>query len=487
MEIRRKTIEKERLRQFEAIFNPKSIAVVGASGDKRKVGTQYLLNLLNSHFKGKLYAVDLVGGNFRGMKIYPNLSSIPECVDYLIIGIPRHSVPALLDECAAKKVKAMHMFTAGFSETGDEEGLRLEKEIVKKAREGRFRIIGPSSAGVYSPKVNMLLHPMDIEAGTAAFICQSGSLTFKGIHAGITCGLGFSKIVSIGNACDMDSTEFIEYFGIDPETGVIGAYLEGVRDGKRLLQIAKDISREKPIVMWKGGKTEAGARTAASHTGVLASPSLLWTAAMKQAGVIEVNSMDELIDTMLIFQHLPLLDGRRVTIISGVVDGGGGESVAAADICISSGLELPSFSDETKSQLESLLGKVGSIWHNPLDVSQAAGKLGVVHHAIEIAAADQHIDLIIIQERMEMLLLLLEQLGGSIENLIDMIVDIRRNQKKPVVVVLEGGLTQAKPSAMVRKLLEAQIPVFPKLERAAKAIANLCRYSEYRRLISANA
>ena len=473
-------MNQEKLRELDTIFYPQSIAIVGVSQDEQKMGNRYLRALLSQGFKGKIYPVNPNSNNILGLKTYPNLQSIPEPVDYVYVTIPRDRVLSLLDDCAAKKVKAVGFFTAGFSETGEKEGIELEKEILKKAQEGGFRIIGPNCLGIYSPRANIpcsVLSGLLGEVGSIAFLSQSGSIILRTVQKGIASGVHFSKAVNFGNGCDLDSIDFLEYFASDPETKVIGAYLEGIRDGSRFLQTIKEISKRKPLVIWKGGKTETGIRAATSHTGALTSSALIWKVALKQAGVIEVHNLEGLVDTLLAFQELPLLRGYAVTVISGLVNGGGGQSVSAADTCGYLGLELPPFRDKTKKQLNALLGQVGTILHNPLDVSQALTRIETIRRAIEIASADQGINLIIIQENVDLILRL--QPGKWTEQMSDMIVALRNKRKKPIVVVLEAELAEAERMTMARKLLAAHIPVFPTLERAAKAIANMRQYSDY--------
>ncbi len=460
--------------------------MVGASPNKRNFGTAYLRALVNNAFKGEIYPVNRSGGNILGVKAYPDLKSIPHPVDYVSVLIPRHQILGLLDDCAAKGVKVVQFFTSGFSESGEEQGIKLEEEMAKKAQESGFRIIGPNCIGVYSPAINMPCGAEGLlgEVGSTAFISQSGSLALRIVQSGIVCGLRFSKAVSFGNGIDLDSTDFLEYLAVDPETKVIGAYLEGVKDGHRFLQVVEQISKRKPVIVWKGGKTEAGTRTAASHTAALASPHFLWTTALKQVGAIEVSNLEELVDTLLAFQQFPLLGSYGIAIVSGLIDGGGGQSVSAADTCANLGLEVPPFGDEARGQLEALLGQVGSILHNPLDVSQAYGNIDVISRAIEIAMADQHIDLVVIQESMDFLLRRLT--WESIERLGDRLIDLCRGQGKPMAAVLQPGLAEPERLKWARKLSAAQIAVFPTLERAAKAIANMRRYSDHRKAISAD-
>ena len=477
-------MKPEKLREFEAIFYPKSIAVVGASANENKPGGRWVRVLINRGFKGKVYPVNPSESTIFGLKTYPDVSSIPDHVDYVIIAVPRHLVLSILNDCAAKRVKAVQLFTAGFSEAGDEQGIRLEQEIVKKARDGGFRVIGPNCIGVYCPTINLPLGAEGLlgEAGATALIVQSGSLALRGVQSGITCGLHFSKVVSYGNGCDLDSTDFLEYFALDPETEVIGAYLEGAKDGRRLLRDVREISKKKPIVMWKGGRSEAGTKAATSHTGVLASPAFLWKAAFRQAGAIEVNSLEELIDTLYAFQQLSSLAGSGIAIISGLVDGGGGQTVAAADTCTELGLDIPPFSDQAKSQLKALVGEIGSILHNPLDISVVGSNVEKIRRVIEVAMGEEHISLIIVQENLDVMLTLLSK--EWIEKIIDMLIELRKKQTKPIVMVLQPGLSEVERLAIARKLSQAKIPVFPTLERAARAIANMKRYFSYLEKIS---
>lgn len=460
--------------EFKPIFYPDSIAVVGASNNERKIGTLFLKNLLRSGFPGKLYPVNRGGGNILGLKAYPNIRDIPDPVEYVIVSIPRAFVLDLLDDCAVKGVKIVHFFTAGFSESGEKEGARIEEEMVRKARRGGFRIIGPNSAGIYSPAVNIPFAPDGVlgEAGSTAFISQSGSLGVRIILSGIACGLHFSKGVSFGNGSDIDSLDFLEYFAQDPETELIGFYVEGLKKGRRFFRLVKEISNEMPIVVWKGGVTEAGAEAAFSHTAALAGSVPIWRAVLKQAGAVGVESLEEFVDTLLAFQHLPFLGGRGVTIVNGLVIGGGGESVTAADTFINFGFEVVPFSDEVKRNLDVLLGQVGTILRNPLDLNAAYGNVELIYRVLKTVSTDPKVHLIIIQENIDILL------ANGIKEVGSFFLRLVQNLSKPVVVVLEQGSAEAERLAAVKELSKAKIAVFPNLERAAKAIANVNYYFE---------
>jgi acyl-CoA synthetase (NDP forming) len=453
------------------VFYPKSIAVVGASPNPVKFGNRYLEGLINAGYKGKLYPVNPSGGEILGLKAYPTVKDIPDPVEYVIVSIPAQCVLDVLDDCGAKGVKVVQFFTAGFSETGEEEGRRLETEMVKKAKEGGFRIIGPNCIGVYSPAHLMPYGPMPTlgEVGTVAFISQSGGHAGRIIEIGLRRGVRFSKVVSFGNGSDLDSVDYLEYLTVDPDTRIIGAYLEGMRQGRRFLQLAKEISKTKPMIIWKGGRTEAGAEAAASHTASLAISDTIWSAVLNQAGVIRVDSLEELADTLLTFQHFPPFLGDNVAIVAGLAGGGGGESVSSTDACASVGLNVPPFTEETRSKLKPILPPAGCILRNPLDMGGVGGILEVLEKTMDIVVSDPRIDLVIVNEHIDQLALWLPK--ETLEAMNDIFIRFRR--VKPLVIVSPPGLASDDRMELERKLSAAQVTVYPSLDRAAKAIANM--------------
>jgi len=464
-------LNREKLREFESVFYPKSIAVVGASPNPVKFGNRYLEGLINAGYKGKLYPVNPSGGEISGLKAYPTVKDIPDPVEYVIVSIPAQYVLDVLDDCGEKRVKVVQFFTAGFSETGEEEGRRLETEMVKKAKEGGFRIIGPNCIGVYSPAHLMPYGPMPTlgEVGTVAFISQSGGHAGRVIEIGLRRGVRFSKVVSFGNGSDLDSVDYLEYLTVDPDTRIIGAYLEGMRQGRRFLQLAKEISKTKPMIIWKGGRTEAGAEAAASHTASLAISDTIWSAVLNQAGVIRVDSLEELADTLLTFQHFPPFLGDNVAIVAGLAGGGGGESVSSTDACASVGLNVPPFTEETRSKLKPILPPAGCILRNPLDMGGVGGILDVLEKTMDIVVSDPRIDLVIVNEHMDQLALWLPK--ETLEAMNDIFIRFRR--VKPLVIVSPPGLASDDRMELERKLSAAQVTVYPSLDRAAKAIANM--------------
>ncbi len=468
---------EEKLKEFEPIFYPKSVAIVGASATSIKAGSLWVWALSSAGFPGLIYPVGSSGGRIANLEIFPNLRLVPGEVDYVIVAIPRQSVLEILDDCVTKHAKAVQFFTAGFSEMDAQQGHKLEEQMLEKARQGNVRIIGPNCIGVYCPehKIPFLMGILG-ESGSVGFVSQSGGIATKLVTTGIARHINYSKGVSFGNGIDLDASDFLQYLAADSKTKVIGAYLEGTRDGARLFNTMKEVAKVKPLVVWKGGRTEAGAQAAMSHTGSLASSAAIWSAMLKQAGAIEVHSLEELTDTLLIFQQLNHWQGTSTAIIGGLADGGGGNSVSAGDACMENGLRVPPLSLETKQELSELLGEVGSILRNPVDVSQAQFRgLATLFQAIDLVARDTVIDIVLIQEDMDILLPIYSQKG--LEEINEFFIELGSRQNKPIIVILPPGSAEPERLQIEQKLLAASIPVFCSMERAAKAIYKLNQYS----------
>ncbi len=475
-------LSKEELqREFEPIFYPKSIAVVGISQNIFKVGSVWLKAVIDAGFKGAIYPVHPRGGEFLGLKVYTNIKEVPGTVDYVIVSIPREAVPGLLDDCA-HKVKAIHFFTAGFGEAGDITGRQLEEEVIKKARQGGFRIIGPNCIGVYSPEARVPYGPVGRigEVGSVGFISQSGGIGEKLFELGLARGIKYSKGVSFGNGIDLDSPDYMEYMAADRRVSIIGAYLEGTKNGHRLFATMKNVARLKPLVVWKAGRTEVGAAAAASHTGSLASSAAIWSAALRQSGVVEVQDVEELTDTLLIFQQLGRVEvkGNGIAVVGGLADGGGGISVSASDTCAELGLNIPPLSLQTRQKLTDLLGTVGSILRNPVDVSQSGSNSSMIKEVARLVLADPLIDIVIVQIDAGILLKYLP--WEFVQSIFTVFIELRSEQEKPLVIVSPPGTFEAQRIEMEKLLAQASIPVFPTMKRAAKAIVNLNWYSRFR-------
>lgn len=478
----------DRLDEFRHIFYPKTLAVIGASADERKFGGGFLSALKEFGFGGKIYPVNPKGTEILGLKMYPNVRDIPETVDLAHIMVPARFVPRVLEDCVAKGVKAAQIFTAGFSETGEEEGRRLEEEVVKIARNG-IRLIGPNCFGVYCPASGLTLLPgydFPKESGPVAFLSQSGGYAAEFSREAKGWGIRFSKVISYGNACDLNEADFLEYLAQDPETKIITAYMEGPRDGRRFLRLVREVSRSKPVIIWKAGLTKAGARAVSSHTGSLSGDESTWDALFRQSGAIRVKSVEELIDTTVAFLHLPPTTGRRVAVIGG----GGGISVAASDACEYVGLSVPPFAPEIREQLRLTLPPAGNSVRNPVDVGTPVTPPEIMQKVLEIAAGVDDIDTIIATQALHYILsgrlsFLFDTGGSFVQDSVNAPVNVKRRFGKPVVMVLPVGSDEVemidaeKGRREIRATyLDAGIPVYPTLERAARAIAHVIEYYE---------
>jgi len=467
------------------VFNPKSVAIVGVStkgvGLQQATATVFLESLLSCGFKGKVYPVNPKGGEISGLRVYPNIKDIPGAVDYVICGISAPQVPQLITDCIAKGVKAAHIITSGFSESGTEGGKQLEQEISLLARQSGIRIVGPNCMGVYCPEMGLSFGPdFPKESGSVAVISQSGGNAFYIIREGFRRGIRFSKVVSYGNACDVDESDLLEYLACDSDTRIIAAYIEGVNDGRRFYRVLKETAKAKPVIVLKGGITEAGARAAASHTGALASSSKVWDSLLHQAGAIRVCSLEELVDMVVTFSRLSLPSGRDLGIL-GVC---GGATVLATDDCISAGLAVPRFPTKIQDKLEGYLkkGSIGVSLNNPVDLSDQGWDIS--YDCAKIMLDYGGIDLLIFQLPLGIFSRFSAGIRSAIISIIEDVIKIHKESNKPTAVVIHS-LVSSKTYQLAldceRKCCDAGLPVYHSLTNAAKAIARFIDYHGQRR------
>lgn len=349
----------------EAI-NPNSIAVVGASDSERSSGRQFFSALVEYGFQGELYPINPGRDKVLGYKAFPSVDKVPGPVDYVISCIPAGGALKMMQSCVKKGVKCVHLFTARFSETGRKEAADLEREILRTAKQGGVRLIGPNCMGLYYPSKGIAFSDaLPKESGRAALVSQSGQVAEELVRFSALRGVYFSKAISYGNALDFNECDFLEYLTDDQETDFILMYLEGARDGERFFRILKKAAEKKPVVVLKGGRGESGRRMAASHTSSLAGSRKIITSMITQAGAVPVNSLEELIDLAAAFAFLEPVQGFNV----GVAGGGGGASVLAADQCEEAGLEVIPLPNAIRAKLKA---KGSTIWDwigNPADMS----------------------------------------------------------------------------------------------------------------------
>jgi acyl-CoA synthetase (NDP forming) len=467
--------DKRKLKELETIFHPRSIAVVGVSSDEFRVPNHWMKSLAASGFKGEVYAVNKKGGEFHGRKTWPSLTSIPGPIDLVTVCIPRSCVLDLLRECVEKKVKCVQFYTAGFSEAGDPEWADIEKKMVQIAKEGDFRIIGPNCFGVYNPRYGISYGPFNVmpPLGSVGLIVQSGGIMGKILECGMLQGLGFGKGVSIGNASDIGVADFLEYLALDDEIKTIGLYLEGPRDARRLTEVIRATAETKPVVVWKGGSSSAGQRAIFSHTGALASSPAVWSGALRQAGAIEVYSLDEMCDTLLLLDRFGRLSRGNLGAICGLTDGGGGEAVLISDVCTAAGVEVPLLQEKTAKALVDSIGQVGSVLTNPVDMSQRQAIPSAVKQALDLVANEPQIDVVMVYENSGLLLDVYPREVTIAVN--QAFLDFSRARQKPLVLVLPPGPAEVRRREIEEEFKRVGVPIFPNVERAAKAIRNLSR------------
>ena len=463
---------------FDRMFHPRSIAIVGISRTYSGLGGQFFLkNILRAEFPGKIYLINPSAGEISGIKAYPSLSALPEAVDLAIVCVPAQFVPPVLEECAGKGVRGIHILSSGFKELGTPEGIRLEGEIRRVSAQGGLKVIGPNCMGPYVPQSRLMLWgQVPATSGSMAFLSQSGTLTQRISEHGYFTGMGISKAVSFGNAAVLDSTDYLEYLESDEETRVIGLYLESVQDGPRFLEVARRVNQKKPMVLWKGGETASGAGAVASHTGTLAGEDRIWENGLRQAGIARVRSLEEVVGTAMSLSYLPPPKGRRLFILGG----GGGNSVYYADICIRVGLQVPTLTGETRDKISALVPAVGSFARNPVDSWRAFYDPDYMGRILEMVFEEPDLDMIILDRLIPRMTYATPEVKGASQMAIDY---LRKNRhRKPLVAIIDGAgedPSLAGEAAQLRqRYCRAGIPAYASLPLAAQALARVAAYYE---------
>jgi acyl-CoA synthetase (NDP forming) len=442
----------------QALFEPRSVAVVGVPRSPRP-GQLFLHALLKPGYRGRIYPVNPNAREILGLPCYPSVTSLPEVVDLAIIAVSTEFAASVIRECAERGVKAAIVFTAGFSELGTEEGRKRGAELVAAAREGQLRLVGPNCMGVYVPKSGLGSFPgLPSDRGPIAFVSQSGSLSNRLAWSGEGRGLAFSKVISVGNQADLETSDFLEYLAEDPETEIIAAYIEGAKDGRRLWSALTVAGRRKPLVVWKVGRTRSGARAANSHTGALAGETEIWSGMLRQAGALQVRDLDELLDTLVALRHLGRPTGSRMAIITGP----GGPAVSAADACEETGLELAGLAEQTKTRLRGVVASAGTSVRNPVDIGLVLGGAAEMYRQVlEATLDDPGVDAAVV-------------IGSSVQGdewqaHIEAMAKLARAAAKPLLHVSFGPGDPAIDCSLAAE----GIPSFHSAERALQAYARV--------------
>ena len=455
-------------RSLDSLLEPATLAVVGASTDVTKIGGRFIKSFLGSGFTGKLYPIHLKASEIMGLKAYPSVLDVPDDIDLALLTIPAAATEEAMKQCARKGVKFVVIHGTGFSEF-DALGKGLETRVLQIAREGGVRVVGPNCMGLFCPqvKLNTIVSEYDLafDPGPVGFCGQSGWVCENTVLWGSQRGLRFRGVISSGNQADLNILDYLDYFGEDPSTRVIGAYQEGIKDGNGLLEKARSISKVKPIVIWKSGRSEAGARAVASHTASLAGSSQVTDAALKQTGIVRARNLEELHDLLIAFCTPYLPKGKRVSVL--VESGGGG--AAAADACEPLGLEVPPIPDEVRREfIDFTTGKIPptSGMTNPVDIAWAPAQgtrefwLGCIEILVKTG------DVLIVMTYQDL----------TDEGFIKGVLELMDQAAKPIILIPGHHTTQAEGMA---KCVRSGIPVYPTPERAVKAVLAMTEYARY--------
>ncbi len=447
--------------QMKSLVEPRTVAIVGASSKIEKVGGAITRNALEGEYGGHIYLVNPNATQIFGRKVYRNLEEVPDDIDLVEIVVPAASVPSVMEQAVKKRVKGALIISSGFAEVGRKD---LQDQVVRIGKEGGIRVIGPNCFGLTNTEMGLDLSftfskPLK---GSIAFVSQSGAMCCGTLDWALREEVGFSKFINLGNKCDVDESDALAYLREDQQTKVIAIYTEGINDGRRLFEAVKFVSKEKPVVVLKAGVTEPGSRAAISHTGSIAGRVEVFKAALKQAGAIMVEDIEELFDSMQVFSQ-PIPKGRNAAIVSNA----GGLAVVTADWCHKLGLSISKLPPETTENLKSFLPPIAAPF-NPVDMTGDADYerykrvLGTV---LETKTIDLVIPIFVSQG-------LVTSDGPA-----RAVVEMQKTYDKPLLAYWMGGSSIING---VRILKRGGIPVYSSPERAARAAAALVEYSDFK-------
>jgi acetyltransferase len=460
------------------MLNPRSVVVVGDKGPDY----QWLTN--QKGFTGPLYSVQVDPNEIkaieeRGFRNFTSLGDVPGDIDLLICAVPRQVVPRIVQDAIARNVAGIAMFTAGFAETREPLGIELQDRIVQLANAAGLPIVGPNCMGIYNRRLGIRFgaEMQHGEGGNVSFMSQSGSHALGLTNEAQFAGLQITRTISIGNAAVLNEADYVEYLAADPDTQYIGMYIEGPRDGRRFFQRLRDVTKTKPVVIFKGGSTDNGASAARTHTTSLATPQTLWDAMVRQAGAIPVVTRDELLDTLAVLVRSPRPSGRRIALLAG----SGGQSVAISDAAGRAGLQMPRLSDRSYERLQEFFNVIGGSFFNPFDMGATIAPTSVrgsesnLAKILDILSEDGNLDAAIYE-------LGTGGPGGRpdperLQRTLDTIDAWRANSwRKPLVMVVHPGTNPDAYNSVRSMLIERGYPVCASFDRATQAYSRVERY-----------
>jgi acetyl coenzyme A synthetase (ADP forming)-like protein len=447
---------------MRAFFEPRTVAIVGASRERGKIGAEILHNMLRDGFMGRLFAVNPNANAIDGVPAVKTVSEIPGDVDLVVISVPAGKVIEVVDDCIAKGAKALVVITAGFAEIGAD-GRQLELDLLQRVRRAGVRMVGPNCMGLLNTdpavRLNATFAPISPPAGNVAMSTQSGALGLAILEYARTLNIGLSTFVSVGNKADVSSNDLIQYWANDPRTDVILLYVESFGNPRKFGQIARRVGRRKPIIAVKSGRSAAGARAATSHTGALATSDAIVDALFHQAGVIRTDTIEQLFDVAMLLATQPVPRGNRVAILTNA----GGPGILAADACEANGLALPQLSERTVTELRSFLPPQASV-SNPVDMIASATP-AQYERALGVLMADDAVDSVLVIF-IPPLVTLLEDVAGAVRRVAG------TAPSKPVLGIFM--------SAKGAQPLLGTVPCFQFPEAAAVALARATAYGVWR-------
>ncbi|MBI5583194.1 MAG: CoA-binding protein [Deltaproteobacteria bacterium] len=478
------------LPDLDRFFNPRHLALIGASGTPGKWGFFILLNIIKGNFQGTLYPVNARAKEVLGYPCYARIAEVPDPVDLAVIATPAETVLGLIDECGQKRIPNLVVITSDFSETGAE-GAALERAVVDKARGYGIRLVGPNTMGLYSAhsSLHALMPPVEPLKGPVSMFSQSGNIGTQILAWGVDAGIGFEKFVSSGNEGDLTCVDYLQYFAQDDPTRIVLAYLEGVDPDSGFLAAARQAARKKPVVIFKGGRTQAGTRAAASHSGALAGSYRIYQGVFRQTGLIEARTTQEIMDCTKALAAYPIPRGNRVAILTR----GGGWGVITTDACEENGLVIPPLPEAIVRKLDRILPRYWSR-NNPVDMA-AVVTAEPFMECLAILAAWEGVDAIIalggrahipgrnsinpdVAARLAGSADLLKQIGAHVQaghkKVLECIHRLIRETGKPIISVTLGPQDYHKESMEVYQLAS-----YPNPERAVRALRMLVDYGRY--------
>jgi acetyltransferase len=450
---------------LDAIFRPRSIAVIGASRKPNTIGYQILENLVRHGFSGAVYPVNPTADAVHSIRAYPSVEAIPDPVDLALVVVPKQHVLAAAEECGRKGVKGLVVISAGFAEIGGA-GVERQTALMEIVRRYGMRLVGPNCMGVLNTapdrSMNATFAPTMPPSGPVAFMSQSGAMGVTILDYAAEYGIGISQFISVGNKPDVSGNDLIQYWADDERTGVILMYLENFGNPRRFTQLAREITRRKPILAVKSGRSGAGARAASSHTGALAGTDAATDALLRQCGVLRMDTVEEMFDLAMAFSHQPVPAGNRVAIVTNA----GGPGILIADACEAAGLHVTELTEQTRTVLAANLPEEAS-FANPVDMIASANAHSY-RMAVEAVLADPNVDAVIAT--------FVPPLGIRQEDVAEAIVSVASGSQKPVLAVLMGreGLPQG-----MAELNAAGIPAYRFPESAARSLGALYRYRRW--------